>query len=151
MPRDNVKLLKALGQGSFGTVYEGKLIDFIENQPELYCAVKTVAEDTPGEERALFLKEAALMTKLSCNHVVKLLGIVSKSQPIYVIMELMMSDLKNYLRGLRPDTEKKDAPPPPTLKVVVLSYSCSIVANSFYSFVYLKTITANFENIFRNC
>lgn len=89
VPRDKVRLLKALGQGSFGTVYEGKLLDFIVDQPDLFCAVKTVADDTPSEERALFLKEAALMTKLNCNHVVKLLGIVSKSQPIFVIMELM--------------------------------------------------------------
>jgi insulin receptor len=59
------------------------------------------------------------MTKLTCNHVVKLLGIVSKSQPIYVVMELMENgDLKQYLRSRRPDTEKKDSPQPPTLKVI---------------------------------
>ncbi|OXA61387.1 Insulin-like peptide receptor [Folsomia candida] len=120
VPRDKVRLLKALGQGSFGTVYEGKLLDFIVDQPDLFCAVKTVADDTPSEERALFLKEAALMTKLNCNHVVKLLGIVSKSQPIFVIMELMENgDLKQYLRSRRPDIEKKDTAPPPTLKQIL--------------------------------
>lgn len=37
-------------------------------------------------------------------HVVKLLGIVSKGQPVLVVMELMANgDLKTYLRQRRPD------------------------------------------------
>ena len=42
--------------------------------------------------------------EFDCYHVVKLLGVVSTSQPALVIMELMaMGDLKNYLREHRPD------------------------------------------------
>ena len=38
------------------------------------------------------------------EHVVRLLGIVSVSEPVLVIMELMAKgDLKNYLRSLRPE------------------------------------------------
>lgn len=131
VPRDKIKLLSALGNGSFGTVYEGKLVDFIPTQPDVRCAVKTVTEDTPSDERILFLKEAALMTKLSCNHVVKLLGIVSKSQPIYVIMEMMVNgDLKQYLRSRRPDTDKKDGLPPPTLKVQQYAKLCNVLIHT---------------------
>lgn len=41
-----------------------------------------------------------------CHHVVKLLGVVSKGHPTFVIMELMgKGDLKAYLRSRRPDNE----------------------------------------------
>jgi len=39
-----------------------------------------------------------------CNHIVKLLAVVSDGQPTLVVMELMsQGDLKNYLRKHRPD------------------------------------------------
>lgn len=43
----------------------------------------------------------------SCHHVVKLLGVVSKGHPTYVIMELMSNgDLKSFLRLHRPDVRQ---------------------------------------------
>lgn len=110
---------KELGQGSFGTVFEGVLRDFVHGCSVVKCAVKTVSEDTSSEDRALFLREAALMVKLDCrcHHVVKLLGVISKIQPTYVVMELMtLGDLKNYLRSRRPGTYSTGEPPP-TLRV----------------------------------
>jgi len=42
--------------------------------------------------------------RFDCNHVVKLLGVVSKGQPTLVVMELMSNgDLKSYFRAHRPD------------------------------------------------
>lgn len=42
----------------------------------------------------------------NCHHVVKLIGVVSRGQPAYVLMELMANgDLKNFLRLHRPDEE----------------------------------------------
>ena len=47
-----------------------------------------------------------LFRAFRCNHVVKLLGVVSEGQPTLVIMELMANgDLKTYLRMHRPDQE----------------------------------------------
>ncbi|CAL8099243.1 unnamed protein product [Orchesella dallaii] len=116
VPRDKLVLINnELGQGSFGTVKEGILKDFIHGQAVMRCAVKTVSDDTPSEEKALFLREAALMVKLDCHchHVVKLLGVISKSQPTYVIMELMTNgDLRNYLRSRRPGTYNSGDQPP---------------------------------------
>ena len=41
-----------------------------------------------------------------CHHVVRLIGVVSRGQPAYVLMELMaQGDLKNFLRQHRPDEE----------------------------------------------
>jgi len=38
--RDNVMILKELGQGSFGMVYEGVLHDASSDRPDFHVAVK---------------------------------------------------------------------------------------------------------------
>ncbi len=43
---------------------------------------------------------------INAHHVVRLLGVVSKGQPTYVIMEFMaQGDLKNWLRARRPENQ----------------------------------------------
>ncbi|XP_009884482.1 PREDICTED: insulin receptor-related protein, partial [Charadrius vociferus] len=50
--------------------------------------------------------DTSVMKAFKCQHVVRLLGVVSQGQPALVIMELMTrGDLKSYLRSLRPDAE----------------------------------------------
>uniref|UniRef100_A0A8C5I855 Tyrosine-protein kinase receptor n=1 Tax=Gouania willdenowi TaxID=441366 RepID=A0A8C5I855_GOUWI len=118
VPRDKITLLRELGQGSFGMVYEGIAKDIIKGDPETHVAVKTVNESASLRERIEFLNEASVMKAFSCHHVVRLLGVVSKGQPTLVVMELMThGDLKSYLRSLRPDSENNPSGcPPPTLK-----------------------------------
>ncbi|XP_052100450.1 insulin-like peptide receptor isoform X1 [Mytilus californianus] len=110
--RDKVCLLRELGQGSFGMVWEGRTKDLVEKGKETLVAVKTVNENADYHQRGAFLKEASIMKGFKCHHVVRLLGIVSQSQPALVIMELMTNgDLKNYLRMRRPDNEEGLVPP----------------------------------------
>ncbi|KAM4575044.1 insulin receptor b [Fundulus diaphanus] len=118
VPRDKIKLLRELGQGSFGMVYEGIAQDIVKGEPETRVAVKTVNESASLRERIEFLNEASVMKAFICHHVVRLLGVVSKGQPTLVVMELMThGDLKSYLRSLRPDSENNPSGcPPPTLK-----------------------------------
>lgn len=59
--RDNVVILRELGQGSFGMVYEGLLRNTVPNQPEVKCAIKTVNEKANVKERMEFLTEASVM------------------------------------------------------------------------------------------
>ncbi|OQV16232.1 Insulin receptor [Hypsibius exemplaris] len=74
---------------------------------------KTVDEDKSPAERNMFLQEASRMKAFRSNHVVRLIGVVSEGQPIYVIMELMhLGDLKTYLRLQRPDAEHPNRNPP---------------------------------------
>ncbi|KAK7605363.1 hypothetical protein V9T40_007221 [Parthenolecanium corni] len=93
VPRENLTLVKQLGRGTFGSVHEGIL------QPnDLKCAVKTVSA-IGEDENMIFLKEATLMKEFHrAHHIVKLIGVVSKGTPVYVIMELMeRGDLKSFL------------------------------------------------------
>jgi len=61
VPRKKVELLRELGQGSFGMVYEGIVHDVVEGHPEMRCAIKTVNEHATDRERSEFLNEASVM------------------------------------------------------------------------------------------
>lgn len=88
-----------IGIGSFGLVYKGQLIT---DDGKINCAIKTVPPTATAKQRMDFLNEASIMKKIDTYHVVKLLGVVSTSNPVYVIMEYMgKGDLKNYLRSQR--------------------------------------------------
>ncbi|KAI7790771.1 insulin receptor b precursor [Triplophysa rosa] len=120
VPREKISILRELGQGSFGMVYEGFAKDIVKGEPDTRVAVKTVNESASLRERIEFLNEASVMKAFSCHHVVRLLGVVSKGQPTLVVMELMThGDLKSFLRSLRPDAENNPGRPPPTLKEII--------------------------------
>ncbi|XP_076465772.1 LOW QUALITY PROTEIN: putative molluscan insulin-related peptide(s) receptor [Babylonia areolata] len=122
VPRDKIKLLNELGQGSFGMVYQGKAYDLVDGYPEYKVAVKTVNENAGYQERMNFLKEATTMKTFNCYHVVKLIGVVSKGQPALVIMELMANgDLKNFLRMHRPDEDDCIGDPPSVKEILQMA------------------------------
>lgn len=74
VPRDKITLLRELGQGSFGMVYEGIAKDIVKGEPETRVAVKTVNESASLRERIEFLNEASVMKGFSCHHVVSITG-----------------------------------------------------------------------------
>ncbi|ELV09991.1 Insulin receptor [Tupaia chinensis] len=120
VPREKITLLRELGQGSFGMVYEGNARDIVKGEAETRVAVKTVNESASLRERIEFLNEASVMKGFTCHHVVRLLGVVSRGQPTLVVMELMAhGDLKSYLRSLRPEAENNPGRPPPTLQEMI--------------------------------
>lgn len=61
VPRKNIELIRELGQGSFGMVYEGIAREIVRGQPEVKCAVKTVNEVATDRDRMEFLNEASVM------------------------------------------------------------------------------------------
>ncbi|XP_011494410.1 PREDICTED: insulin-like peptide receptor [Ceratosolen solmsi marchali] len=120
VPRKKIQLLKELGNGSFGMVYEGIAKDVVKGRPEMRCAVKTVNENATDRERIEFLNEASVMKGFNTHHVVRLVGVVSQGQPTLVVMELMVNgDLKTYLRCHRPDVCENFSRQPPTLKRIL--------------------------------
>ncbi|NP_001291521.1 insulin-like peptide receptor [Solenopsis invicta] len=119
VPRKKIQLLRELGNGSFGMVYEGLAKDVVKGKPEVRCAVKTVNENATDRERIEFLNEASVMKAFNTHHVVRLLGVVSQGQPTLVVMELMVNgDLKTYLRSHRPDV-CENSKQPPTLREIL--------------------------------
>lgn len=124
LSRDNVELVKELGQGTFGMVYEGIL------RPSMTkCAVKTVNETATQNDTNLFLNEASVMKcTVDVHHIVRLLGVVSRGNPPLVVMELMtQGDLKSYLRMTRESYEHL-----PPSKGVVLHMSAQIADGMAY-------------------
>lgn len=108
IPREKIIRLNKLGQGSFGMVYEGILL----NRERTRCAIKTVREDVSDCERNNFLREASMMKSFDTPHVVRLLGVVSRGVPMLLIMELMVNgDLKGYLRSHRLESGNEVQPP----------------------------------------
>lgn len=71
VPREKITVLRELGQGSFGMVYEGIAKDIIKGDPDTRVAVKTVNESASLRERIEFLNEASVMKAFSCHHVVR--------------------------------------------------------------------------------
>ncbi|XP_052240273.1 insulin-like peptide receptor isoform X2 [Dreissena polymorpha] len=117
--RDKVKLLKELGAGSFGMVYEG-MYRIEDDREEVRVAVKTTNANSTDHDRYNFLQEASIMKAFRCHHVVRLIGVVSINQPALVLMELMPhGDLKKFLRLHRPDEPENEGRRPPMLKQIL--------------------------------
>lgn len=71
VPRERITILRELGQGSFGMVYEGIAKDLEQADEETRVALKTVNELASMRERIEFLNEASVMKAFRCHHVVR--------------------------------------------------------------------------------
>ena len=90
--RSSVRLVKKLGAGQFGEVWQG-----IWNNTTP-VAVKTLKPGTMGVSE--FLEEAALMKKLRHQKLIQLYAVCTREEPIYIITELMKhGSLLEYLRS----------------------------------------------------
>ena len=58
-------------------------------------AVKTLKEGSSVEEKTDFLSEAEMMKRFDHTNIVKLLGVCTRNEPVYTVMEFMLyGDLK---------------------------------------------------------
>ncbi|CAL4108145.1 unnamed protein product, partial [Meganyctiphanes norvegica] len=89
--RNQIQLGKQIGKGNFGDVY----IAIWDGRVKV--AVKTLKPDTMQPEE--FLAEAQIMKKLCHKHLVQLLAVCTKGEPMYIITEFMINgSLLDYLR-----------------------------------------------------
>merc|ERR1719458_488611 len=100
IPRDRVVINRKLGEGAFGTVYSGEA--FFDEKGWVAVAVKTLKTGSTVEEKVNFLSEADMMKRFDHKNIVKLLGVCTRNEPIYTVMEFMLyGDLKTYLLARR--------------------------------------------------
>lgn len=71
VPREQISIIRELGQGSFGMVYEGLAQGLEVGEESTPVALKTVNELASPRERIEFLKEASVMKAFKCHHVVR--------------------------------------------------------------------------------
>jgi serine/threonine protein kinase len=105
--RDHVVLNRKLGEGAFGTVYGGEALI---NEAWVAVAVKTLKIGSSPEEKVRrgiyrndrtadsklfarqmdFLGEAEMMKRFDHDNIIKLLGVCTRGEPAYMIMEFML-------------------------------------------------------------
>lgn len=57
---------------------------------QVAVAVKTLKVGSTMEEKLDFLSEAEVMKRFEHKNIVKLLGVCTKNEPVYMIMEFML-------------------------------------------------------------
>ncbi|KAK7880988.1 hypothetical protein WMY93_032383 [Mugilogobius chulae] len=95
--------------GNFGEVYKGVLI-----RDKTPVAVKTCKEDLPPELKIRFLSEARYdqsersLKQYDHPNIVKLIGVCTQRQPIYIVMELVSGgDFLSFLRKKKDELKTK--------------------------------------------
>ncbi|KAI6660777.1 hypothetical protein LOD99_10225 [Oopsacas minuta] len=95
---ENLKLFNLVGKGEFGDVWKGTLETPIGEIP---VAIKLLNESLGKQENISFLQEAAIIGQFNHVNVLKLIGVVTLSEPKLIISELMEIQLRDYLINLR--------------------------------------------------
>ncbi|OCT60304.1 tyrosine-protein kinase Srms [Xenopus laevis] len=91
-PRSEFKLIKQLGAGNFGEVWEG----FWNDKDKV--AIKTFKQDNINESD--FKKEVDALKNLCHRNLIQLYAVCSVGGPIYIVTELMSKgSLQQFLRG----------------------------------------------------
>uniref|UniRef100_A0A8C0LJM6 ALK tyrosine kinase receptor n=1 Tax=Canis lupus dingo TaxID=286419 RepID=A0A8C0LJM6_CANLU len=103
VPRKNITLIRGLGHGAFGEVYEGQVSGVPSDPSPLQVAVKTLPEVCSEQDELDFLMEALIISKFNHQNIVRCIGVSLQALPRFILLELMAGgDLKSFLRETRP-------------------------------------------------
>ncbi|XP_064608556.1 hepatocyte growth factor receptor-like [Liolophura sinensis] len=108
--RDCLDLKNVIGQGHFGCVYEGMLLD-AENDSTMKVAVKTLHKDSPREiDVKSFLNEALIMKDFNHANILTLIGIClgKDEMPLVILPYMKHGDLLTYIRDENNNPTVKD-------------------------------------------
>ena len=99
-----------IGSGQFGNVYKGLWYTsgnepnpFLSSEP-IPVAIKTLHDSSTLDLKTTFIQEAAIMGQFSHPNVLRLLGIVSRTEPYMIVTELMHTELLKFLITIRDST-----------------------------------------------
>ncbi|XP_072425367.1 tyrosine-protein kinase receptor [Chiloscyllium punctatum] len=103
VPRKHISLLRALGHGAFGEVYEGHVVGLGGESAPLQVAIKTLPEICSEQDEMDFLMEALIISKFNHQNIVRCIGVSLQALPRFILLELMTGgDMKTFLRENRP-------------------------------------------------
>uniref|UniRef100_A0A0N4Z2C8 Tyrosine-protein kinase n=1 Tax=Parastrongyloides trichosuri TaxID=131310 RepID=A0A0N4Z2C8_PARTI len=108
LDHDNIRLIKKLGDGAFGEVMKGELKQ--QDKEGIPVAIKQLAslEKMSKEMIKEIMHEARLMRKFNHPNVIKMYGVATGTEPIYIVMELADGGaLDSYLKNNTITNEKK--------------------------------------------
>ncbi|XP_022802389.1 proto-oncogene tyrosine-protein kinase receptor Ret-like [Stylophora pistillata] len=112
IPTEHVTIEKIIGKGAFGQVAKATVIGLHGRLKKTVVAAKMLKADASALEKKDLMSELDLMKQLEPHpHVIKLLGCVTKSGSLMVLIEYVpYGDLLGYLRRSRGlnDTYYKD-------------------------------------------
>uniref|UniRef100_A0A1A9WHW4 Tyrosine-protein kinase n=1 Tax=Glossina brevipalpis TaxID=37001 RepID=A0A1A9WHW4_9MUSC len=112
IPRDNLLLDIIIGEGEFGSVFKGFLIQREGNtRKHREIAIKTLRDEHCRSNRTEFLREASVMIHLKHHCIVQLIGI-SKEETLMMVQELvplgsMLRFILEQKDTIRPNYELK--------------------------------------------
>ncbi|MBN3293193.1 ALK kinase, partial [Polypterus senegalus] len=110
VPRRNISLLRALGHGAFGEVYEGRVLGIPGESGPLQVAIKTLPAICSEQDEMDFLMEALIMSKFNHQNIVRCIGVSLQTLPRFILLELMTGgDMKSFLRQNRPRLTQKSS------------------------------------------
>uniref|UniRef100_A0A4W5MIB8 Tyrosine-protein kinase receptor n=1 Tax=Hucho hucho TaxID=62062 RepID=A0A4W5MIB8_9TELE len=99
VPRKNITLLRALGHGAFGEVYEGQVLGMNGENTAMQVAIKVSSSSS-----------ALIMSKFSHQNIVRCIGVSLQILPRFILLELMTGgDMKSFLRQNRPKTSQSSS------------------------------------------
>eukprot|EP00052_Salpingoeca_macrocollata_P017182 m.139262 g.139262 ORF g.139262 m.139262 type:complete len:900 (-) comp20301_c0_seq1:77-2776(-) len=100
LPRDSLRIVSSVGSGQYGQVYEAWL-----QQPDKegqLVAVKSCKEMGTPELKENFVSEACTLLQFNHTNVLSLLGVVTESEPLLIILEYVTyGDVKAVLKSCR--------------------------------------------------
>lgn len=101
---EDVEVTRVIGAGEFGEVCCGRLTveDTYGQKQQQIIAVKTLLSGSSAKARSDFLMEASIMGQFEHENVIRLIGVVTKTEPIMILTEYMLyGSLDQFLRSNR--------------------------------------------------
>ncbi|XP_069758529.1 tyrosine-protein kinase Fes/Fps isoform X3 [Narcine bancroftii] len=95
LDHEDVLVGDQIGRGNFGEVFSGRM-----RHDNTLVAIKMCRENLPADQKNKFLMEARILKQYDHPNIVRLIGVCTQKQPIYIIMELVQGgDFLSFLRN----------------------------------------------------
>ncbi|XP_078388515.1 tyrosine-protein kinase Fes/Fps isoform X2 [Cetorhinus maximus] len=104
LDHEDVLIGDRIGRGNFGEVFSGRM-----RNDNTLVAVKMCRESLPADQKNKFLMEARILKQYDHPNIVRLIGVCTQKQPIYIVMELVQGgDFLTFLRNEANNLSTKD-------------------------------------------